>query len=269
MELSKQKMELQELAVYKQKCMFLQQQSDVELARLSADLEYFQLMADDCLTDTEHDDAMSDIFDGCDGDTVALKERFQDMAQKLRKQERVISALRVDANKGNALNDSLIQNIVMADTDESRKAAIKNMIHKFTELKAEVKRLEKLRQSHQQRITNLQRKDKCTETIKVNWGKRLATMEQALMQTVRIYKKEKCETTLVLKEKDHENERLREHVKRLNLARATARATQFRPIGKNRRPGTNAEGEKKRTRRRSTKSRPRSKSPPKTAVQTN
>lgn len=209
--------------------------------------------------DDEYDDAMSDIFNGCEGDSEALRERFQDMAQKLRKQERVISALRIDANKGNALNDSLIQNIVMADTDESRKAAIKNMIHKFTELKAEVKRLEKLRQSHQQRIINLQRKDKCTDTIKDNWGKRLATMEQALMQTVLIYKKEKCETTLVLREKDREVELLKEHVKRLNLARATARSTQFRAI---RRPGHGAEGDKKRQRRRSTKSRPRSHSPP-------
>jgi len=217
-ELARSRMELQELAVYKAKCLFLQRQSEVELARLAADLEYFQLVADDHMTDDDCDDSVGDLFNSCDNEE--LKSKFQHMAQRVRKQQMMIDNLRVDANKASAYGDQVIQDVLMAVDDEQRKDALRKMLSSYPKVKAEAKRLEKLCKQQTSRITSLARKGECSAQIKENWQQQLASMEKALVQVSHVYRQHKQETTQKLESKDVLINRLQEHVKRMNLARS-------------------------------------------------
>jgi len=207
-------MEAREGAVYKQKCEFLQTRNDCELARLQADLEYYQILADEF-------DSLEDIpsTDSTNADPAIV--------QKMRRQEGIIRRLRVEAGRGSALQDSLINNILMADMPSEKKKAIQAMISKFAEMKAELKLLAEKTKAHQRRQASASMKEKHTDSLKSNWEKQLASMEKALVATVRRYKEEKMENMMIVEDKDAEIARLNAYVKRMVEARDARNSTQF------------------------------------------
>lgn len=223
-QLERIRMEFREAAIYKQKCEFLQAQSDCELGRLQADIEYYQIMAD------EFGDGLTDISSA---DSTVDSAMFQ----RLRMQETLINRLRVEANRGNALSDSLVNGILMANMPEDKRKAVQAMISKFADMKSELALLRDKGKSHQKRETSAAMKEKHTNTLKSNWEKQLTSMEHALVQTVRLYKKEKQESIEKAEDQEVVIARLREHVKRQNEARSRNFARKPR-VGRKRSEGS-------------------------------
>lgn len=213
-ELARMHMEFHEAAVYKTKCEFLQAQNDAELGRLQADLEYFQILAD------EFDEGLMDII-STDPDNDPA------MVQRLRRQEELIKRLRVEASRGNALSDSLVNGILMANMPADKKRAVQAMINKFADMKAELTMLNNKTKSQERRQASAAMKEKHTDALKGNWETQLASMEQALVKTVRLYKKEKQESVEKMEDQDVVIQRLRDHIKRMNVAKHAMSRTTF------------------------------------------
>jgi kinesin family protein 5 len=180
-QLEKVEMELREGAVYKQKCTFLQEQMECEMSRLQAHLEYFQM---------EEDEMDKQLMD--DDSTGTHDSRHDSaMMRRVRRQEELIRKLKVEAGKGGALADSLVQNIVMADMDDDRREAIKTLIAKFGALKAEVKLMREEAEKQKRKTALVNVRERATEKLKDNWRGQLASMETAVMHTMAAYKKDK------------------------------------------------------------------------------
>jgi len=207
-ELERFQMELAEAGVYKQKCEFLQASNDCELGRLQADLEYYQIMAD------EFDESLMDM------DSSDSNVHDPAMLKKLKRQEQMIKHLKVEANRGNALQDSLVNNILLADLPGEKKKAIQKMIEKFAEMKSEMKMLREKTKAQERKTKAASMKERHTDQLKNNWQKQLASMEVALVTTGGLYKREKMKIVDELQKKDDEIASLKAYLAKLNDARS-------------------------------------------------
>lgn len=214
-EVDRFRMELSEASVYKQKCEFLQASNDCELGRLQADLEYYQIMAD------EFDEGLMDM------DSTDSNVHDPAMLKKLKRQELMIKQLKVEAMRGNALQDSLVNNILLADLPGEKKEAIQKMINKFAEMKTDMKLLREKTKAQERRSASSTLKERHTDQLKSNWEKQLASMERALVTTGSLYKREKVKINDELQKKDDEITHLKEYLQKLNVARTSRANTSF------------------------------------------